>query len=469
MLHVVTVTWLQPARSPTDLLQQLLQAGGMPTVKLRDGDITLYTRGDSANWYAGYRLPDGGRLQESLRTRNKAEAKERAIARYDEIKWRKKLGLTQDTVTFSQAADAWIEELEGQVAAGTRKVRTVLDYKPVADRYLKPFFGDKAIDSITAQDIAKYRVWRRDYWIKGPGSLVKEIEYERDGKTIIRKLTKKNRKAPSPQTINGENVVLRGIFEHAVTQGWLTNNQVPKIENAVQKASDSREKAYPVFTHEEYTQLVTAIGKWPLEKGISDKEKWRREGILHFILILFNTGLREHELYKKDERTGEIRGLRWCDVDFFVSDKGKWLAELHVRGKTGERKVIAQYAAARWLHVRRITSCKDAKPEDFVMAMPDGSLVSSFDSGVAKVLERAGLRKDPKSGRNRGIYSFRHSYATWRLQAGRSPIEIARNMGTSLAMIERHYYHFMPRMVADRLTDGRAVGQLKTVALGHDD
>ena len=64
----------------------------MPTVKLRDGDITLYTRGDSANWYAGYRLADGGRLQESLKTRNKAEAKERAIARYDELKWRKKLG-----------------------------------------------------------------------------------------------------------------------------------------------------------------------------------------------------------------------------------------------------------------------------------------------------------------------------------------------------------------------------------------
>jgi integrase len=378
----------------------------MPTVKLRDGDITLYTRGDSANWYAGYRLPDGGRLQESLKTRNKAEAKERAIARYDELKWRKKLGLTQDTVSFSQAADAWITHLEGEVAAGTRKIRTVLDYKPCADRYLKPFFADKAIDSITAQDIAKYRVWRRDYWIKGPGSLLKEIEYERDGKTLTRKLTKKNRKAPSPQTINGENVVLRGIFEHAVTQGWLSLNQVPKVENAVQKASDSRERAYPVFSQEEYTQLLTHIGKWPLEKGISKKEKWRRDAILHFILILFNTGLREHELYKKDERTGEIRGLRWCDVDFFVSDKGKWLAELHVRGKTGERKVIAQNAAARWLHVRRNTSCKNAKPDDFVMAMPDGSLVSSFDSGVAKVLTTAGLRKDLKSGKNRGIYSL---------------------------------------------------------------
>ncbi len=440
----------------------------MPTVKLRDGDITLYTRGDSANWYAGYRLPDGGRLQESLKTRNKADAKERAIARYDEIKWRRKLGLTQNTVSFSQAADAWIAELEGQVGAGTRKVRTVLDYKPVADRYLKPFFGDKAIDSITAQDIAKYRVWRRDYWMKGPGSLVKEIEYERDGKTITRTLSKKSRKAPSPQTINGENVVLRGIFEHAVTQGWLTNNQVPKVENAVQKASESREKAYPVFTHEEYTHLVTAIGKWPFEEGISDKERWRREAIFHFILILFNTGLREHELYKKDERTGEIRGLRWCDVDFFISEKGKWLAELHVRGKTGERTVIAQEEAAHWLKVRQTTSGKTNSVDDFVMALPDGSLVSSYDSGVARALERAGLRKDPKSGRNRGIYSFRHSYATWRLQAGRSPIEIARNMGTSLAMIERHYYHFMPRMVADRLTDGKAVGEVRGKKLGHD-
>jgi len=46
----------------------------LPTVKLRDGDITLYTRGDSANWYAGFRLPDGGRLQESLKTRNRLSA-----------------------------------------------------------------------------------------------------------------------------------------------------------------------------------------------------------------------------------------------------------------------------------------------------------------------------------------------------------------------------------------------------------
>ena len=56
----------------------------MATVRLRDGEVTLYTRGDSKNWYAGFRLARGGRLQESLKTRNKAMAKERALERHDD-------------------------------------------------------------------------------------------------------------------------------------------------------------------------------------------------------------------------------------------------------------------------------------------------------------------------------------------------------------------------------------------------
>jgi hypothetical protein len=92
------------------------------TVKLRDGAITLYTRGDSANWYAGYKLQGGGRLQETLKTQNKAEAKERALERYEDLKWRAKHGLPANTVTFSEAANAWLLELESQVIAGSRKL-----------------------------------------------------------------------------------------------------------------------------------------------------------------------------------------------------------------------------------------------------------------------------------------------------------------------------------------------------------
>jgi hypothetical protein len=80
----------------------------MATVRLRDGEVTLYTRGDSKNWYAGFRLARGGRLQESLKTRNKAVAKERALERHDDLRARAKYGLTQNTVTFAHAADAWL-------------------------------------------------------------------------------------------------------------------------------------------------------------------------------------------------------------------------------------------------------------------------------------------------------------------------------------------------------------------------
>jgi hypothetical protein len=31
------------------------------------------------------------------------------------------------------------------------------------ERYLKPYFGNKPMDTIKASDIAQYRSWRRDY------------------------------------------------------------------------------------------------------------------------------------------------------------------------------------------------------------------------------------------------------------------------------------------------------------------
>jgi hypothetical protein len=129
--------------------------------------------------------------------------------------------------------------------------------------------------------------------------------------------------------------------------------------------------------------------------------------------------------------------------------------------------VMVQKAPLRWLHNTLTTSCGLAL--QLCIGKPNGTHVFSSDSGVAKVLERARLRKDPKLGRNRGIYSFCHSYATWRLQAGRSPIEIARNMGTSLAMIERHCYHYMLRIVADRLTSRTAVGEMGSLGAGESD
>jgi hypothetical protein len=109
----------------------------------------------------------------------------------------------------------------------------------------------------------------------------------------------------------------------------------------------------------------------------------------------------------------------------------------------------------RFVLERRKLRCPNAGPEDFVMALPDGLLFNTFDSGVAGVLTLAGLRKDPKSGRNRGIYSCRHSYATRQVQDERNAQELADNMGTSVAMLNRSYFHFDARAAADRLAGSK--------------
>jgi hypothetical protein len=418
-------------------------------IKLRDGDVTLYHRPDSKNWQVEIRLPDGGRHTGSLRSANEQIAKERAIKMFEDIYARHRYGLTTKVVSFSEAADAWIKELRAEVRAGTRKERTVIDYEPVVERYLKPYFGNKPIDAIKPSDIAQYRSWRRDYWVTGPGSKESEYEYDRNGQTIKRKMAHKA-KAPSPQTINGENVPLRGIFKFACSREWMKPGTIPEVANVKLTKREARERAYPHFQHHEYLQLRRFMTQWVKEDRIGERERWRREAIQDFLLIMFNSGLREHELFKRDEKTKVMRGLRWKDVDFFVSKGGTEMVELYVEGKTGSRHMVP-LRTVRYVLERRKLRCPNAGPDDYVMALPDGSMFNTFDSGVAGVLNLAGLRTDPKTGRNRGIYSCRHSYATKQLQDERNAQEIAENMGTSTAMLSRSYFHFNARDAADRL------------------
>jgi integrase len=51
----------------------------------------------------------------------------------------------------------------------------------------------------------------------------------------------------------------------------------------------------------------------------------------------------------------------------------------------------------------------------------------------------------------RRVYDLRHSFATFALRAGLSTFELSRYMGTSLAMIDRHYGHLAPDATAHAL------------------
>ena len=55
------------------------------------------------------------------------------------------------------------------------------------------------------------------------------------------------------------------------------------------------------------------------------------------------------------------------------------------------------------------------------------------------MLEESGLLYCPISNKERSLYSLRHYYAVSALRAGLGVYDIARNMGTSVQMIQQYY------------------------------
>ena len=67
-----------------------------------------------------------------------------------------------------------------------------------------------------------------------------------------------------------------------------------------------------------------------------------------------------------------------------------------------------------------------------------------------------GLLTRARTGQNRTLYSFRHTYATFALlNDGKDIHTLAIQMGTSISMIERHYSHLTPRLRKEMLTGKR--------------
>jgi integrase len=67
-------------------------------------------------------------------------------------------------------------------------------------------------------------------------------------------------------------------------------------------------------------------------------------------------------------------------------------------------------------------------------------------------MKASGLLKDTATGQNRTLYSLRHTYATLELIENRKDLHtLAKQMGTSVGMIEKHYSKLTATMAADRL------------------
>ena len=419
---------------------------------LKSDELQIYTRSDTKNpvWQARVNNPQNkGYITKSLKTLDKARAIERAEEWFDDLRFREKHGLVVHARTVSQICDLYINDLKEEIDAGIRNERHLRDYRPIADRYVKGFFGNRYIDNVRQKDITAFTTWCLGYWTTGPGSKQKNRVYFRKGRRIVTPTPKKTK----PLSVSGMgNIlhVLRSVFNVAVKYDALREADVPVIKVAKRQRNSlsAGPRNRSAFSIEEYRELHRFMRYWP-NKTKKQEQIDRRTLLRDFILILVNSGIRPGT---------ESDGLLWKHVEYFEHTDKTEYPRIWVNGKTGERQLIAMGNVRSFFNriKNRRTAYLGHEPslDEHVFCLPDGRHIKHdyMRSLFERLLKEADLLFDAMNHK-RVLYSCRHTYATFRLIYGRvSVYTLKENMGTSVEMIEKHYGHLTPTLAAAELT-----------------
>ena len=212
------------------------------------------------------------------------------------------------------------------------------------------------------------------------------------------------------------------------------------------------------FTESEVAQLRSYMATWVEGSSKANKstESEMRHLLRDYIEMLLLTGMRHGT---------EALGVRWKDVCWHTQE-GKRYLRIWVNGKTGGRWLIAKHAALavlERLHARQTALNSQSlettlqgegvekSANHLVFTFSNGHQPTSLNGAFKRLMRDSGLLKDA-DGQNRTLYSLRHTYATLELLRANTDIHtLAKQMGNSAAVIERHYSKLTATMAAERL------------------
>ena len=389
-----------------------------PSHKLRDGEVVMFLRIDSEQWQCRYRLKDIGWVRRTTRTRNLEVAIECACDWYDEARYRLRAGLAPELKRIGDIARETVRELQTLTVSGRGK-RVYVDYCSVIERYIIPYFKNRYITTVTTSDIAEFEAWRN----------------ERLGRT------------PAASTLLTFAAAWQRIQTTAINRGWVSQHTpIPRFAVSGGKQAQSR----PAFTAEEIVALREYVVEWSTgAKGGRTAEM--RLLLRDYVELLILTGIRHGT---------EAMRIRWRHCDWYVDAQGVRYLRIWVSGKTGERRLIAKHTAVTVLErmAARDGLCAGmtldeifaAQVDALVFRFSDDTQPYHFNAAFERLLTAADLLRDG-AGQKRTLYSLRHTYATLELLAGTDIHTLAKQMGTSVLMLERFYSKLNATMAAARL------------------
>ena len=390
------------------------------------GHVALIKRKRGPQFYLRYRLPSGRHVQKRLgpawteRSRPPAGyytrkgAEEALSALLTDVR----RGEVPDPgdrsgKTFGDAVAEWLRYVEHEKA---RRPSTLRDYRNTANAAMLPEFG--AQTPLEEIDADRIEAWRRRDLTEG-------------------KLSRR--------TVQKQMVLLHGVLKRAKALHWIIANPADGAERVNVSVSGE----FNVLSVEQ----VEAVAR-------------KAEGMFNAaIIVAAYTGL----------RTGELRALRWRDVDFLA-------ATVHVRRnmpaggdegtpKSGKvRSVPLMDDAARALDTlsRRENF---TGPDDRVFAGPTGDMAGedAFRDALYDAMKAAKI--DRKSFPARGGFAFhdlRHTFGTLAVQV--FPLhDVQAYMGHASVQTTMRYAHHVPKVdAAQRFTESvrqaRAESMSRTVS-----
>jgi integrase len=411
------------------------------------------------NWYCRIKLPGEDRYKSvSLRTPDLTDARARAFDEDAEVRNRLKYNVPVFNRPFSDIAEDYIKLQEARATVGEITAHRAVVVASIIRAQLNRYVGSTQISLITEERWKGYPMWRRADAIERAKAQAKEkAEAERLAEEAqargekppreVRKVGKDGKTIPKARTVTGkvsdatiryEMTIFRSVMSYAASKKFIPDDKA--FRGKLPLAKVRREE----FTPEEYKTLYTEARTWVKATTTQrDDSVWLRNMARNFMLIMCNTGM----------RPTEAKNLRWRDVDMQKDDQGRTVVVLSVRGKNKARNLVAASNVANYLE--RVREAAKAKgPDDHVFTNYDGSPTTSLYAGLIENLLTKTKLLMSSSGSRRSTYCFRHTYATFRLTEGVDVYFLAKQMGTSVKMIEDHYGHITPVKNAARILQG---------------
>lgn len=410
-------TELKKSESPVDNgenLQKSAKGAVTESHSFRDGKIYLYRRADykKPTWLCRVKVPRGsGYVNRSTKTTDQHEAYAFADNLYNELLARSFSGKAANSKKVSSVIDHYIRRMEPD------RSRLSVHNKILLIERLRPHLGKMTFEELSTASISR---------------MIDQLSAE----------SKKSRL--SENSIKRILSDLKHFFRWCRDEGHL--DEMPRFPKVSGKASRR-----PHFDTKDWGKLTRHLREFV--KVENAKTRRQREMLRDYVLILANTGM----------RVGEARKLKWRDIaEIGGSDGHPPSIVFTVSGKTGKREVVATSADVK-KYLKRLYELRkadlaekesdkiDVDPDSFIFCHPDGSTIGSFKKSFSTLLRSAGIEYDG-FGEPRTLYSLRHTYATFRLQHGVNHYSLAKNMGTSVAMIEQYYGHTTNADSAQELT-----------------